>query len=88
MLQNPCLINPRCTISALLSVVTIFADEKGEFWQQYGEGGHIAEHEGEGGHVADEGEGGHVAKHEGGGGDISEHHQQQNQMQIKNLAHL
>ena len=60
-----------------MSVLTIFADEEREFWQQQGEGGHIAEHESEDGHVADE----------GGDGHISEHHQQQNQMQ-KHLARL
>ena len=61
-------------VRTILSVVTIFADEEGEFWQQQGESGHIAEHEGEGGHVADEGGGGHIAEH--------------HQMQKKHLAHL
>ena len=59
-----------------MSVLTIFADEEREFWQQQGEGGHIAEHDGEGGHVADEGG--------GEGGHIPEHHKQQNKIQ-KNI---
>ena len=59
-----------------MSVLTIFADEEGEFWQQQGESGHLAEHEGEAGLEADEGEGGHTA----------EHHHQQNKMQTSSQA--
>ena len=38
--------------------VTIFADEEGEFWQQQGEGGHLAGHIGENHHLA-----GHSGEH-------------------------
>ena len=52
---HPCFTLTVANISCVptfLSVETIFSDEEGEFWQQQGEGGHIAEHKSEGGHIA------------------------------------